>query len=365
MTCVAELSEAKWIKQSKLSMLKPRGALAPDVEPPQSSQDHPSRWVRAREALQKLSVGYEALELPVHAWVTSLTWPPGPVDRDPGVNLVELWTNFRITTQETVPVNTGTKNVPVYKTRRHDPALFLQPGDVDTVLRNFRNSLAALQKLLGASLFPCEIVPNCFALKAAYGMTVSAGLLIRPNMTQLEATFRAVDTACRAQNAHHHLTILPGIPCLEPTVVVEPSLDDDPSLTSPWAFQEACQRCLEWSPWLPLLGNVTFDLVPEALGSSPFLSYPGLRHNSGRLSDNCKKKSSSGGWVGLRFFLKKGEHIFARPPALGEEHIPRRWGGAQPQRCECSGHWNQCPNCVSPRLRETCAMQFLLCDVHV
>ena len=41
---------------------------------------------------------------------------------------------------------------------------------------------------------------------------------------------------------------------------------------------------------------------------------------------------SSGGWVGLRFFLKKGEHNFARPPALGEEHIPRRWGGAQPQR---------------------------------
>ena len=41
MTCVAELSEAKWIKQSKLSMLKPRGALAPDAELPQSSQDHP------------------------------------------------------------------------------------------------------------------------------------------------------------------------------------------------------------------------------------------------------------------------------------------------------------------------------------
>ena len=168
----------------------------------------------------------------LHAWVTSLTWPPGPVDRDPGINLVELWTNFRITTQETVPVNTGTKNVPVYKTRRHDPALFLQPGDVDTVLRNFRNSLAALQKLLGAPLFPCEFVPNCFALKAAYGMTVSAGLLIRPNMTQLDATFRAVDAACRAQNSHHHLTVLPSIPCLEPTVVVEPSLDDDPSLTS-------------------------------------------------------------------------------------------------------------------------------------
>ena len=207
--------------------------------------EHSSRWVRAREALQSIGVGYLARELPpisselhpflywgvdymrvLHAWVSSLTWPPVPVARDPGVNLVELWTNFRIITQETVPVNTGTKNVPVYKTRRRDPALFLQPGDVDTVLRNFRNSLAALQKLLGTSLFPCEIVPNC-ALKAAYGMTVSAGLVIRPNMKQLDATFRAVDTACRAQNAHHHLTALPCIPCIEPTVVVVPSPDDD------------------------------------------------------------------------------------------------------------------------------------------
>ena len=129
-----------------------------------------------------------------------------------------------------MPVNTGTKNVPVYKTRRHDPALFLQ--DVDTVLRNFRNSLAALQKLLGFSLFPCELVPNCAALKAAYGMAVSAGLLIRPNMLQLEATFGAVDAACRAQNAHHRMTVLPCVPCMEPVVVVVPPPDDDPLLTS-------------------------------------------------------------------------------------------------------------------------------------
>ena len=55
----------------------------------------------------------------LHAWVASLTWPPEPVDRDPDFNLINCGPIFRITTQETAPVNTGTKNVPVYKTRRH------------------------------------------------------------------------------------------------------------------------------------------------------------------------------------------------------------------------------------------------------
>ena len=182
MACVAELSKAKWVEQSKLAKQGPRGALAPEVDLPEVNYEHASRWVRAREALRRVGVGYLARDLPevtpdlhpflyrgvdymrvLHAWVSSLTWPPAPVDRDPGINLVELWTNFRIVTQETVPVNTGTKNVPVYKTRRHDPALFLQAGDVDTVLRNFRNSLAALQKLNGSSLFfvnLCLTVPR-------------------------------------------------------------------------------------------------------------------------------------------------------------------------------------------------------------
>ena len=52
MTCVAELSEAKWVKQSKISVQNPRGALAPVAELPQGLLDHPSRWVRARVALQ-------------------------------------------------------------------------------------------------------------------------------------------------------------------------------------------------------------------------------------------------------------------------------------------------------------------------
>ena len=71
---------------------------------------------------------------------------------------------------------------------------------------------------------------------------------------------------------------------------------------------------------LPLLGNVTLVLVPEALGSIPFLSYFGLRHNSGRLSDNCKKKKFKW-WVGGYGLLPcalcirlKQTHPVALPP---------------------------------------------------
>ena len=101
--------EAKWIEQSKLAKQGPRGALAPEVDLPEVNHEHPSRWVRAREALRRVGVGYLARDLPevapdlhpflywgvaymrvLHAWVSSLTWPPAPVDRDPGINLVEF-----------------------------------------------------------------------------------------------------------------------------------------------------------------------------------------------------------------------------------------------------------------------------------
>ena len=254
MTCVAELSEAKWIKQSKMPKQTSHGALAPDADLPQGLQEHSSRWVCAREALQRIGVGHLARDLPsvspdlhpflcwgveymrvLHAWVSSLTWPPVPVDRDPGVNLVELWTNFRITTQETVPVNTGTKNVPVYKTRRHDPALFLQPGDADTVLPRkadvliglrlravSRGAALAAHEWLQHTTFPMiEDLVNSFPFstftKWCQDQELDVDGPMGPVLATRTARFRQITATGRQAGALSHKAALPPLQAGEPT----------------------------------------------------------------------------------------------------------------------------------------------------
>ena len=180
-----------------------------DIRVPRLSQEHTQYLYWGETYMNRLG-----------RWVQTLKWPPADDPRIPDVTWYELLLNFKLTTQSRVPVNLGTKNHVQYAVPDVDQRALLIPLPLAREMRNFRDSLCVLEKILQTQLFPADTTQKAQTFANVTGYDPTCGFKQRPQML-LQDVMRDLVLQIPYGRPQQGLPAMPVIPKIEAAIAVE------------------------------------------------------------------------------------------------------------------------------------------------